>query len=124
MKKESKRILLLQKRQRASLDEEELTAREYNQLKTKRCRERRKAIETIKNVPVIKKGFATPQVYGKTIKKLKRQFPKSSSKRVEAVIGLVNEVGLKLKESDFNRNRKKYGGLSEEVKSQVVDFYY
>ena len=123
MKKESKRILLLQKRQRASLDEEELTAREYNQLKTKRCRERRKAIET-KNVPVIKKGFATPQVYGKTIKKLKRQFPKSSSKRVEAVIGLVNEVGLKLKESDFNRNRKKYGGLSEEVKSQVVDFYY
>ena len=37
---------------------------------------------------------------------------------------LVNEVGLKLKESDFNRKRKKYGGLSDEVKSQVVDFYY
>ena len=26
-------------------------------------------------------------------------------------MGLVNEVGLKLKESDFNRIRKKYGGL-------------
>ena len=29
-----------------------------------------------------------------------------------------------LKESDFNRNRKKYGGLSDEVKSEVVYFYY
>ena len=65
-----------------------------------------------------------PQTYGKAIQKLERQLPKLPSKRVEAVIGLVNKVGLKLKESDFNRNRKKYGGLSNEVKSQVVDFYY
>ena len=50
-----------------------------------------------------------PQAYGKAVKKLKRQFPKSPSKRVETVMGLVNEVGLKLRESDFNRNRKKYG---------------
>ena len=54
----------------------------------------------------------------------KRQLPKSPSKRVEAVMGLVQEVGLKLKESDFNRNWKKYGGLSNQVKSQVVDLYY
>ena len=29
-----------------------------------------------------------------------------------------------MKKSDFNRNKKKYGGLSDQVKSQVVDFYY
>ena len=125
MKKESERMLLLQKRQRASMNEEELTAaREYNCLKTKKCSERKKATETIKIAPVTKKGFAMPQAYGTAIKKLKRQLPKSPSKRVEAVIGLVNEVGLKLKESGFNRNRKMYGGLPDEVKSQVVDFYY
>ena len=39
-------------------------------------------------------------------------------------MGLVNQVGLKVKESDFNRNRKKFGGLSDEVKSQVINFYY
>ena len=65
-----------------------------------------------------------PQAYGKAIKKLKRPLPISPSKRVEAVIGLVSEVGLKLKESDFNRSRRKYGGLSDEVKSQVADFYF
>ena len=37
---------------------------------------------------------------------------------------LVNKVGLKLKESDFNRNKEKYRRLQDEVKSQVVDFYY
>ena len=96
------------------MNEEELTAaREYNGLKAKRCRETKKATETIKIAPVTKKGFAMSQAYGKSIKKLKRQLPKSPSKRVEAVMGLVNEVGLKLKESDFNRNRKKYGGLSD-----------
>ena len=39
-----------------------------------------------------------PQAYGKAIKKLKRQLPKPPSERVEAVMGLVNEVSLKLKE--------------------------
>ena len=82
------------------------------------------ATERNKTPPVTKKGFATPPAYGKTIKKLKRQLLKSPSKWVEAVIGLVNEVGLKMKESDLNRNRKEHGGLSDEVKSQVVDFYY
>ena len=125
MKKESERISLLQKRQRASVNEEELTAaREYNWLKTKRCRERKNATETIKIAPVTKKGFPMPQAYGKAIKKLKRPLPISPSKRVEAVIGLVSEVGLKLKESDFNRSRRKCGGLSDEVKSQGADFYY
>ena len=65
-----------------------------------------------------------PQAYGKAIKKLKIPLPISPSKRGEAVIGLVSEVCLKLTESDFNRSRKKYGGLSDEVKSQVADFYY
>ena len=40
-------------------------------------------------------------------------------------MGLVNKFpGLNLKESDFNRRWKKYGGLSNAVKSQVVGFYY
>ena len=90
MKKESERISLPQKRQRASMNEKELTAaREYTWLKTKRCRERKKATETIKIAPATKEGFATPQAYGKAIKKLKRQLPKSPSEIVEAVMGLV-----------------------------------
>ena len=36
MKKESQRISLLQKRQRASINEELTAEKEYNQLKTKR----------------------------------------------------------------------------------------
>ena len=88
---------MLQKRQRASTTEEELTAaREYNRLKAKKCRERKKATETIKIAPVTKRGFAMPQAYGKSIKKLKRQLPKSLSKRAEAVMGLVSEVGLEV----------------------------
>ena len=103
------------------MNEEQLTAaREYNWLKTKKCREQKKTAETIK---ITRKGFAMPQAYRKVIK-LKIQWPKSPSKTVEAVMGQVNEFGLKLKESDFNRNRKEYGRLSNEVKSQVVDFYY
>ena len=39
-------------------------------------------------------------------------------------MGLVNEVGLKLKQNHLNRNWKKYEELSDERKSQVVDFYY
>ena len=124
MKKESQRISLLQKRQRASINEELTAEKEYNQLKTKRYWQRKKATETIKIVPVNKKGFAIPQAYRKDIKKLKGQLPKSPSKRVEAVMRLVNEVGLKLKESDFNRKRKKYWGMSDKMKSQVTDFYY
>ena len=90
IKKESERISLPQKRQRASMNEKELTAaREYTWLKTKRCRERKKATETIKIAPATKEGFATPQAYGKAIKKLKRQLPKSPSEIVEAVMGLA-----------------------------------
>ena len=65
------------------------------------------------------KGFATRQCYGKPFN--------SPSKRaeVDVIIRLVNEVGLKLKESDFKRNwKKKYGELSDKVKSQAIDFYY
>ena len=104
------------------MNEEELTAAtEYTWLKTKTYRERKKAAETNKIPPVTKKGFETPPACGKTIKKLKRHLLKLPYKWVEAVIGLVNEVGLKLKEIDLNRNRKE---LSDEVKSQVVDFFY
>ena len=96
------------------MNEEELTAAtEYTWLKTKTYRERKKAAETNKIPPVTKKGFETPPACGKTIKKLKRHLLKLPYKWVEAVIGLVNEVGLKLKESDLNRNRKE---LSDEVK--------
>ena len=61
-----------------------------------RYREKKKATETIKTAPVTRKGFVMPQVYGKAIKKLKLWLPKSPSKIVEAVMGLINEVGLKL----------------------------
>ena len=125
MKKESERILLLQKRHRALMNEEELApVSKCNQLKTKRCRERKKATEKIKIAVVPKKCFATPLGYGKAIKKLKKHFLKLQCKRVEAVMGLVFEVGLKLKESDFNRNSTRYGELSDEVKLQVIDIYY
>lgn len=74
---------------------EKLTARgEYNGLKIKRCREVKKDNQ---NLLFTRKGFATPQPYGKAIEKLKTELPRSPSKRVEAVMGLVNEVGLKLK---------------------------
>ena len=70
------------------MNEEETTAaREYNRIKTKRCRERQNATETIDITHVTKKGFAMPQAYGKAIQKLERQLPKSPSKRAEAVIG-------------------------------------
>ena len=87
MKKESESISLLQKRQRDSMNEDLTVAKEYNRLKTKRCRERNKATETIRTASVTRKGFAMPQAYVKAIKKLKRQLPKSPSKRVEAVMG-------------------------------------
>ena len=56
-------------RWRTLMNEEVTAARECNLLKTKRCRERKKATETIKSAT--RKGFATPQAYGKAIKKLK-----------------------------------------------------
>ena len=71
MKKESQKISLLLKRQRASINEKLIAAKEYNQLKSKRYRQRKKATETIKIVAVTKKGFAIPQAYRKDIKKLK-----------------------------------------------------
>ena len=74
------------------------------------------------NCSCYKKGFAMPQAYGKAVKKLERTFSKSPSKKVKTVIGLVKLV--QSSKSDFNRNRKKYEGLSHEAKSQVVDFYY
>ena len=69
------------------MNEDLTVAKEYNRLKTKRCRERNKATETIRTASVTRKGFAMPQAYVKAIKKLKIQLPKSPSKRVEAVMG-------------------------------------
>ena len=71
MKKESQKISLLLKRQRASINEKLIAPKEYNQLNSKRYRQRKKATETIKIVPVTKKGFSILQAYRKDIKKLK-----------------------------------------------------
>ena len=92
--------------------------------KKPKMQRKEKGYRNNQNCSCYQKGFLMPQAYGKAIMKLKIKLSKSPSERVEPVMRLVNEVGLKQKESDFNRNTKKYGGLFDEVKTQVVDFYY
>ena len=43
-----------------------------------------------------KNGFKTPQGFGKAMKQLKRQLPKSPSKKLATVKGLVKEMGFEL----------------------------
>ena len=45
---------------------------------------------------ISKNGFKTPQGFGKAMKQLKRQLPKSPSKKLATVKGLVKEMGFEL----------------------------
>ena len=79
----------------ASMSEEELsTPREKNRLKLQVLRAKNKAKEVLNMIPVAKNGFKTPQGFGKAMKRLKSQLPKSLSKKLATVKDLVNEMGL------------------------------
>ena len=123
--KENKRISDLQRQQRASMSEEELsTLREKNRLKIQAWRVKNKAKEVLKVTPVTKIGFKTPQGFGKAMKRLKSQLPKSPSKKLATVKGLVKEMGLELNTEIKAHKTGKNKGLSKEIKDKVINFYY
>ena len=123
--KESKRMSDLQRQQRASMSEEELsTLWEKNRLKVKAWRAKNKAKEVLKVTPVTKNGSKTPQGFGKAMKQLKRQLPKSPSKKVATVKGLVKEMGFELNTESKAHKTGKNKGLSKEMKDKVINLYY
>ena len=76
------------------MSEEELsTLRQKNRLKVQAWRAKSKAKEVLKVTPIIKNGFKTPQGFGKAMKRLKSQLPKSPSKKLATAKGLVKEMG-------------------------------
>ena len=61
-----------------------------------------------------KKGFKTPQGFGKAMKRLKSQLPESPSKKLATVKGLVKEMGLELNTESKAHKTGKNKGLSKE----------
>ena len=114
-KKETKRISDLQRQQCASMSEEELsTLWEKYRLKVHAWRAKNKAKEVLKVTPVTKNGFKTPQGFGKAMKRLKSLLPKSPSKKLATVKGLVKEMGLELNtESKAHKTGKNKGPSKE-----------
>ena len=107
------------------MSEEELsTLREKNRLKIQAWRVKNKAKEVLKVTPVTKIGFKTPQGFGKAMKRLKSQLPKSPSKKLATVKGLVKEMGLELNTEIKTHKTGKNKGLTKEIKDKVINFYY
>ena len=101
-KKESKRISDLQREKYASTSEKELsTFWEKSHLKVQAWRAENKAKEVLKVTTVTKDGFKMPQGFGKAMKCIKSQLPKSPSKKLSTVKGLVKEMG-----SEWNSENK------------------
>ena len=114
-KKETKRISDLQRQQCASMSEEELsTLWEKYRLKVHAWRAKNKAKEVLKVTPVTKNGFKTPQGFGKAMKRLKSLLPKSPSRKLATVKGLVKEMGLELNTESKAHKTGKNKGLSKE----------
>ena len=124
-KKENKRISDLQRQQQALMSEEQLsTLPEKNRPKVQAWRAKNKAKEVLKVTPVTKNGFKTPQGFGKAMKWLKSQLPKSPSKKLATVKGLVKEMGLELNTEIKAHKTGINKGLSKEIKDKVINFYY
>ena len=66
-----------------------------------------------------KNGFKTPQGFGKAMKQLKRQLPKSPSKKLATVKGLVKEMGFELNTESKAHKTGKNKGLSKEITDKV-----
>ena len=123
--KESKRIPDLQRQQHASMSEEELsTLWEKNRLEVLAWRAKNKAKEVLKVTPVTKNWFKTPQGFGKAMKRLKCQMPKSPSKKLATVKSLVKEMGLELNTESKAHKTGKNKGLSKEIKDKAINSYY
>ena len=123
--KESKRISDLMRQQHASVSEEELsTLWEKNRQKLQGWRAKNKAKEVLKVTPVTKNGFKTPQGFGKAIKWLKSQLPKSPTKKLATVKGLMKEMGLELNTKSKAHKTGKNKEVSKEIKDKVINFYY
>ena len=58
------------------------------------------------------------------MKRLKSQLPKSPSKKLATVKGLVKEMGLELNTEIKTHKTGKNKGLSKEIKDKVINFYY
>ena len=93
------------------------------------CRLRKKVAkqgEAEKKLVVkINKGFKTPQSLGKAVRRLAKNLPLSPSKKLAAVAGLANHVGLELNDKmTANLNGSTKRGLSEDDVNLITDFYY
>ena len=58
------------------------------------------------------------------MKLLKSQLPKSPSKKLATVGGLVKEIGVELDTESKAHKTGKNKGLSKEIKDKVINFYY
>ena len=80
-KNESKRISTIINNQRASMSEQELCdLREKQRIYMKKWREQRKSKKAESIITNADPGYKTPQTYGKALKKVKKNFPKSHKK--------------------------------------------
>ena len=129
-KRENKRIKDLRKAQVDKMTEEEREVhRRQISERVRLCRLRKKVVkqgEAEKKLVVkINKGFKTPQSLGKAVRRLAKNLPQSPSKKLAAVAGLANHVGLELNDKmTANLNGSTKRGLSEDDVNLITDFYY
>ena len=126
--RENARISALRKRQRESMNDDQLKQHRKKvakHVRLFRLRKKLKQQENIGSLPVESgRGFKTPQTLGKAVRKLDSNLPKSPSKQRAAVASLVKRVGLELDTRiKTNPAQSMKWVIADETEKRIKDFY-